>query len=126
MTAGGNLAWAASTGYPGSVSMKQIDSLVKLESAGCGGLLYLPYLNGERCPFEDGNARACFIGISASTTREQMLRAVSKHLLLPSYGGIFLLNHIYSFGQDQVEIQTLCYGKCMQTGHGRCGFCLEI
>jgi hypothetical protein len=30
------------------------------------------------------------------------------------------------FGQDQVEIQTLCYGKCMQTGHGRCGFCLEI
>jgi sugar (pentulose or hexulose) kinase len=46
MTAGGNLAWAASTGYPGSVSMKQIDSLVKLERAGCGGLLYLPYLNG--------------------------------------------------------------------------------
>jgi hypothetical protein len=30
------------------------------------------------------------------------------------------------FGQDQVEILTLCYGKCMQTGHGRCGFCLEI
>ncbi|KAH8971233.1 hypothetical protein BDL97_02G130800 [Sphagnum fallax] len=78
MTAGGNLAWAASTGYPGSVSMKQIDSLVKLERAGCGGLLYLPYLNGERCPFEDGNARACFIGISASTTREQMLRAVME------------------------------------------------
>jgi hypothetical protein len=26
--------------------MKQIDSLVKLERAGCGGLLYLPYLNG--------------------------------------------------------------------------------
>jgi glycerol kinase len=58
--------------------MKQIDSLVKLERAGCGGLLYLPYLNGERCPFEDGNARACFIGISASTTREQMLRAVME------------------------------------------------
>lgn len=30
----------------GSTSMEQIDSMAKLESAGSGGLLYLPYLNG--------------------------------------------------------------------------------
>jgi hypothetical protein len=30
----------------GSTSMKQIDNMAKLESAGSGGLLYLPYLNG--------------------------------------------------------------------------------
>ncbi|CAI5971131.1 unnamed protein product [Closterium sp. NIES-65] len=44
--------------------------------AGSGGLLYLPFLNGERCPFEDPNMRAAFIGISASTTHSHMIRAV--------------------------------------------------
>ena len=28
--------------------------------AGCHGLLYLPYLRGERCPVDDPPARACF------------------------------------------------------------------
>jgi len=79
MTAGGNLAWAAANiGAPGGTSMEQIDSLVQLEGAGSGGLLYLPYLNGERCPVEDGSARACFLGISASTTHEHMFRAVME------------------------------------------------
>ena len=30
----------------GITSMERIDSMAKLESAGSGGLLYLPYLNG--------------------------------------------------------------------------------
>lgn len=79
MTAGGNLAWsAANIGGPGGTSMEEIDRMVKLEGAGSGGLLYLPYLNGERCPFEDGSARGCFLGISTSTTSAHMFRAVME------------------------------------------------
>jgi hypothetical protein len=73
---------------------------------------------GERCPFEDGNARACFIGISASTTREQMLRAVSKHLL-PSYGAIFLLNHIYCLVKMRLKYKHCAMGSvCKQVMEG--------
>ncbi|KAL2620330.1 hypothetical protein R1flu_000535 [Riccia fluitans] len=78
MTAGGNLAWASSNLVSPSENMKEVDALVKSIPAGSGGLLYLPYLNGERCPFEDPNARAGFIGISAVTSRGHLLRAVME------------------------------------------------
>jgi xylulokinase len=43
---------------------------------GCDGLLWAPYLFGERTPHLDPNARAAFIGITASHTRAHFLRAV--------------------------------------------------
>jgi xylulokinase len=43
---------------------------------GCDGLLWAPYLFGERTPHLDPNARAAFIGISAWHTRAHFLRAI--------------------------------------------------
>jgi xylulokinase len=40
------------------------------------GLLWAPYLFGERTPHLDPNARAAFVGITASTTRAHFVRAV--------------------------------------------------
>lgn len=41
-------------------------------------LVYLPYLYGSR---DDGRARGAFVGMDASTTREQMLRAVYESVV---------------------------------------------
>ena len=43
---------------------------------GAGGLLYLPYLLGERSPHWNHNARGAFVGMGASTTHKDMTRAV--------------------------------------------------
>ncbi len=43
---------------------------------GSDGLLWAPYLFGERTPHLDPNARAAFVGINASTTRAHYIRAV--------------------------------------------------
>ena len=43
---------------------------------GAGGLLYLPYLLGERSPHWNHNARGAFVGLGVSTTRADMTRAV--------------------------------------------------
>ena len=43
---------------------------------GAGGCLFLPWLAGERSPMSDPNARACFLGISPTTSRTHMTRAV--------------------------------------------------
>jgi len=43
---------------------------------GSDGLFWTPYLFGERTPHLDANARAAFVGISASTTRAHFVRAV--------------------------------------------------
>ena len=45
---------------------------------GCEGLLFLPYLMGERSPWWNSTARACFIGLTMRHTRAHMLRAVME------------------------------------------------
>lgn len=44
--------------------------------AGAGGLIFLPYLSGERAPFWDASARGVFVGLQATHAREHMARAV--------------------------------------------------
>ena len=47
-----------------------------IQRLGENQVFYLPYLMGERSPHNDPNARACFIGMSMDTTREEMTQAV--------------------------------------------------
>ncbi|HEY6565964.1 MAG TPA: FGGY-family carbohydrate kinase, partial [Actinomycetota bacterium] len=42
---------------------------------GAGGLLALPYLDGERAPVWDPGARGAFVGLTTATTSAQMYRA---------------------------------------------------
>lgn len=44
--------------------------------AGCHGLIFLPYLDGDYTPNNDPNARGCFIGLGTSTDKADMVRAV--------------------------------------------------
>ncbi|MBS1852358.1 MAG: xylulokinase [Acidobacteria bacterium] len=43
---------------------------------GCDGLLWTPYLMGERTPHLDGKARAALVGLTASHTRAHIVRAI--------------------------------------------------
>ena len=44
--------------------------------AGAGGIVFLPYLSGERTPHADPDARGALVGLSASHTRGHVMRAV--------------------------------------------------
>ena len=46
--------------------------------AGCEGLLFLPYLTGERCPHPDPYARGVFFGLTLRHTRFALVRAVME------------------------------------------------
>ncbi|NQU75044.1 MAG: xylulokinase [Planctomycetes bacterium] len=43
---------------------------------GCEGLFWLPYLTGERTPHNDPFARACWVGITQRTGRNELIRSV--------------------------------------------------
>lgn len=43
---------------------------------GCDGLLWTPYLMGERTPHLDPNARAALVGLTATHTRAHVIRAI--------------------------------------------------
>lgn len=79
--AGSAHKWAAEvfgSGKPwsASVAFKEFEQAVEKAERGTSGVLFLPYLNGERCPVQDLNATGCFIGLTEATTREQMGTAV--------------------------------------------------
>lgn len=52
-------------------------------NAGCEGLIFLPYLTGERTPYPDPNARGAFFGITLRHGRDHFVRAVMEGV---SYG----------------------------------------
>lgn len=43
---------------------------------GCGGLIFTPWLHGNRCPFEDPNAAGMFFNLKLETGKAKMIRAV--------------------------------------------------
>jgi xylulokinase len=72
LTAGGNLHWIRDLFAAGDYETLIAEAL----ETPLQPLLYLPYLNGERCPVRDPLARGAFIGLSSHTTKTQMVRAV--------------------------------------------------
>lgn len=43
---------------------------------GAGGVIFTPWLHGNRCPFEDPNAAGMFFNISLETGKTELIRAV--------------------------------------------------
>jgi xylulokinase len=60
----------------GSLAIDRMTDFASSSEPGATGLLFLPYLQGERTPIWDPLARGIFIGISSSTTRKELARAV--------------------------------------------------
>ena len=52
--------------------MAVVDSI----PAGSGGVIFTPWLHGNRCPFEDPNSRGMFFNISLETGKTELIRAV--------------------------------------------------
>ncbi len=75
LSAAGSLQWARDTFAPG-VPFEQLMAEAGAAPAGAGGILFLPYLTGERTPHADPDARAALVGLSASHTRGDIMRAV--------------------------------------------------
>ncbi|MCS7281888.1 MAG: xylulokinase [Anaerolineae bacterium] len=75
LSAGGSLRWYRDTVAPGT----DFDALLKPAGEvppGCEGLLFLPYLTGERTPHPDPLARGAFVGLTVRHTLAYMTRAV--------------------------------------------------
>lgn len=80
LSAGGAFQWYRDTigasdaangaGFAGIVAP------LSLVPAGSGGLVFLPYLTGERAPHNDPRARGAYIGLTARHGRGHMARAV--------------------------------------------------
>ncbi len=75
LSAAGSLRWFRDALAPG-VSYDAIDAEAASVSPGSDGLLFLPYLSGERSPHPDPLARGAFVGLTVSHDRRHLARAV--------------------------------------------------
>jgi xylulokinase len=75
LSAAGSLRWYRDTFHPS----QDYDSLLAPAAAipaGCEGLLFLPYLTGERTPHPDPLARGAFVGLTIRHNEAHLVRAV--------------------------------------------------
>lgn len=80
---GGLIEWARQSFYQGEDSAYQDMESEALEcSLGADGLVFLPYLLGERAPLWDQDARGVFFGLERRHSRKQMIRAVLESAAL--------------------------------------------
>ncbi len=75
LSAAGSLQWYRDTLAP-DLSFDDLVKEAESAPAGCEGLLFLPYLSGERTPYPDPLARGSFIGLTLRHSRAHMTRAV--------------------------------------------------
>jgi len=74
LSAGGSLRWYRDT--IGGVSYDKLTAAAATVPAGCEGLLFLPYLTGERTPHADPLARGAFVGLTLRHDKPYLTRAV--------------------------------------------------
>lgn len=75
LSAAGSLRWYRDTLAPGAAYDDLLAS-AQQAPAGSEGLLFLPYLTGERTPYPDPLARGAFVGLTVRHTQAHMTRAV--------------------------------------------------
>lgn len=99
---GGSLGWALRTlgtpGTGGSVSVDEALAAAAGVSPGADGLIFLPYIEGERAPLWDPRARGAFIGLTGSHRQAHLFRAVLE-------GVACSIHHILSAAEDVASSQ---------------------
>ena len=91
LAAGGSLRWfrdnlcldvKAGAQKKGIDPYEIITGMAQEVPVGAEGLLFLPYLAGERTPYADADARGAFLGLSLRHTREHMARSVMEGITM--------------------------------------------
>ncbi|MBN1777589.1 MAG: xylulokinase [Clostridiales bacterium] len=74
---GGVLKWLKETICP-ELTFGQMDELAAQEPAGSDGVVFLPYMAGERSPIWNPNASGVFFGLNYAKTRGHLIRAAME------------------------------------------------
>ena len=105
LTAGGAFAWHQRELARELAKKKDAPELLNREAAkipaGALGLTFLPYLQGERTPHRDAEARGAFVGLSLAHTRAHLTRAVLEGIC---FGLRDSLEIIEALGIDVPEV----------------------
>ncbi|CAN5767966.1 xylulokinase [soil metagenome] len=90
LSAAGSLRWFRDALAPG-VEFGELVAAAAEVPAGSAGLLFLPYLSGERSPHPDPLARGAFVGLTLAHDRRHLTRAVLEGVAFGLRDGLDLM-----------------------------------
>ncbi len=100
LSGGGVLSWLAQD-ILRRRDFAQMDELAAARPPCPGGLLFLPYLSGERSPVHDAQARGVFFGLGRRHTDADLIRSVMEGIVLSLRCSLALMQ------QTGVEVQRV-------------------
>ncbi len=102
LSAAGSLRWFRDTLAPG-VEFGDLVAPAAEVPAGSDGLLFLPYLSGERSPHPDPLARGAFVGLTLRHDRRHLTRAVLEGVAFGLRDGLDLMVEAGMPAPDQIR-----------------------
>jgi xylulokinase len=87
LSAGGSLNWWRER-FAGRADFEPLVAEAADVEPGAEGLLFLPYLTGERSPHLDPRASGAFVGLTARHGRPQLTRAIMEGVVLSMRDGL--------------------------------------
>jgi len=90
LSAAGSLRWLRDVVAPGAEFGPLVGTAADVP-AGSLGLLFLPYLSGERSPHPDPAARGAFVGLTLAHDRRHLVRAVLEGVAFGLRDGLDLM-----------------------------------
>lgn len=112
LAAGGSLQWLRNTlcqeerSVAAQLDVDPYELMMQeaaLAPAGSEGLLFLPYLSGERTPYPDPDARGVFFGLNLRHQKRHMIRAVLEGV---AFGLRDCFDLIAGLGLDMPEVRS--------------------
>lgn len=100
-TSGGALDWLARLLGSSQPDYRSLFAEIRAVPAGARGLIFLPYLAGERSPHWDPLARGSFIGLTLQHGRAEMLRAAAEAV------GFALLDIMAVMEENSLDVREL-------------------
>jgi xylulokinase len=113
-TAGLCLQWLRDSIGPGNghepsgdTGYKRLTTLASTAPVGSGGVLFTPWLNGERSPVDDRTLRAAFLNVSMTTERAHLVRAVLEGV---AFNARWLLDAVERFIKRPMPVLRILGG----------------
>ncbi|WP_157151177.1 xylulokinase [Brachyspira sp. SAP_772] len=108
LSSGLALKWARNNFCSNEESFFNIDLNAQKIAAGCEGLIFLPYLSGERTPHMNSDASAMFLGLTLKHTKYHILKSIME-------GVVYSLKDCFSILTDDMHFEC---DKLIASGGG--------
>ena len=92
--AGGCLEWLRDHALETGDDLRRLDEIAGAVAPGSNGVIFTPWLNGERTPVDDHTLRAGWSNLSLATTRAELVRSVLEGV---AYNSRWLLATVEKF-----------------------------